>query len=152
MQLEQRGSSQVAWLRVVSHSIWTDHHELEAVLSVLRQALRRKRPFLVIWDVRSLTFPRVNMAQVQQVRDFTYEFAEAFDRHVQAHAIILKNPLVIAFAHILLRFFQPPQPYKIVKDDASATEFASTCCLSPRSFVKASYDTEAEFRLGSLLG
>ena len=69
VQLEQRGSSQVAWLRVVSHSIWTDHHELEAVLSVLRQALRRKRPFLVIWDVRSLTFPRVNMAQVQQVCD-----------------------------------------------------------------------------------
>ena len=95
---------------------------------------------------------RLSCHNVVQVRDFTYEFAEAFDRHVQAHAIILKNPLVIAFAHILLRFFQPPQPYKIVKDDASATEFASTCCLSPRSFVKASYDTEAEFRLGSLLG
>ena len=47
--------------------------------------------------------------QVQQVREFIEEYCEPFDRHVQAHIIILSNPVIRAFARLLLRVFEPPQ-------------------------------------------
>ena len=122
----------------------------EPVSEKQKKSLGRKQPLLLIWDVRSLTFPRVKMQQVQQVREFIEEYCEPFDTHVQAHIIILSNPVIRAFARVLLRLFEPPQPYLITKDDAAADEFAGRCCNRPRSYVKQSYDTKHEFKFPGL--
>ena len=92
VQLERHPGSRVDRLRVVSHTIWTDHKDLDSMLTIFQQALARKHPFMVIWDVRSLTFPRVRAAQVEQVRSFLGGFAVQFDTYVQAHIIIISNP------------------------------------------------------------
>ena len=90
-------------------------------------------------------FPRVKGEQVQQVREFLEEYVERFDTHVQAHIIMLKNPVVRAFASLLLHFFEPPQPYKITNDDAVADKYASECCNKPRSYKKKNYNTGHKF-------
>lgn len=144
-QLEHHAGSRVARLRVVTHTIWTNHTDLSSMLTIFKQSLARKQPFMIIWDARSLTFPRVRAEQVNQVREFVDEFAELFDTHVQAHIILLSNPVVRAFARVLLRFFEPPQPYIITKEDAAAEEFALHCCNPPRSYRKASYNKTGKF-------
>jgi hypothetical protein len=148
-QLERHAGSSIARLRVVTHTIWTDYTDLDLMLDLFKQSLARKQPLMVIWDVRSLTFPRVKAAQVAQVTAFVGEYAEAFDDRVQAHIIILSNPVVRAFARLLLHFFEPPQPYTIAKDDAAADAFAEECGKKkPRSFRKPSYDKTSKFAVG----
>lgn len=147
VQLEHHKNSSTARLRVVTHSIWTDYRDLDMMLTVFRQTLARKKPFLVIWDIRSLTWPRVKGEQVRQVKKFADGFARQWDTYAQANVIILSNPIIRTFAGLLLRFFSTPQPYHIARDDAGADDFAQSCCNKPRSFVKASYDTDSEFKL-----
>lgn len=145
-QLERHngvGNPAVARLRIVTHTIWTDYRDLESMLTIWKQALARKKPLMMIWDVRSLTFPRVKVQQVKQVKEFVDEFAQQFDTHVQAHVIILSNPIVRAFLSLLLRVFDPPQPAKIVKDDAAADAFMEQCCHKVRSYAKKEYGTGA---------
>jgi len=150
VQLERHEGSNVARLRVVTHTIWTDYRDCDAMFNVFKQALARKQPFMVIWDARSLAFPRVKAEQVGQVRQFVDSSAEAFDTYVQAHIILISNPIVRAFARIILHFFEPPQPYLITKHDAAADDFAHRCCTKPRSFRKASYDLSHDFHYPGL--
>ena len=145
VQLERHAGSSVARLRVVTHTVWTDYRDLDAMLTIWKQSLARKQPLMVIWDVRSLTFPRVRGEQINQVREFIDEFAEPFDTYVQAHIIILSNPIVRTFARVLLHFFEPPQPYIITKSDEGADEFAANCCNHPRSYRKKKYNKNHKF-------
>lgn len=146
VQLERHAGSNVARLRIVTSTIWTDYRDCDAMFTVFKQALARKQPFMAIWDARSLTFPRVKSEQVNQVRKFVDGHAEAFDTHVQAHIILISNPIVRAFARVILHFFAPPQPYLITKTDEAADEFArEIAARRPRSFRKRSYDLSHEF-------
>ena len=79
VQLERHAGNATARLRIVTHTVWTDYRDLDQMLTIFKKSLARKQPFLLIWDVRSLTFPRVKMQQVQQVREFIKAYCEPFD-------------------------------------------------------------------------
>ena len=148
VQLEKHAGYRVDRFRIVSHTLWTDKEDLDTMLDMMAQAFARKKPFLIIWDVRKMGFPRVRREQIRQVHDFLDDHLIAWDTYVQAHAVILTNPLVRAFAALLKRLFEPPQPVTISRDDAGADEFARRCCDKPRSFVKKVYgDKEAQWNL-----
>ena len=135
VQLE-RHSNSPARMRVVTHTIFTSGNDLDAMFRVMHRSLARKTPFLIIWDIRKLRFPRLKVAQVRQVKEWLKGHLVAWDTHVQGHAIILSNPIARTFAWLLIRAFSPPQPVTIARDEAEADEFARTCCSKPRSYVK----------------
>ena len=139
-QLERDPADSVPRLRVVTEgSVWVDSSDLDRMLDIFQTALDRKKPFMVIWDVRKFLIPRVKREPIRKVRDWVEVNVRPWDRYVQAHAIILSNPLQRMFAHLLLRVFLPPQPIEIVRDEEGAHAFARSCCTTPRSFVKKVY-------------
>ena len=66
VQLERHPGNATARLRIVTHTVWTDYRDLDQMLTIFKKSLGRKQPLLLIWDVRSLTFPRVKMQQARQ--------------------------------------------------------------------------------------
>ena len=71
---------------------------------------------------------------------------------MQAHAILLTNPVVRSIANVVIRLFAPPQPIRIVASEAEALDFHATCCRKPRSWVKPSYaDRDQRFALANNL-
>lgn len=117
-----------------------DEQALVALLDFMSAALRRRRPFTVLWDVRALRWPRVGTTQLGLLRAWVDAHAAQWDRHVQAHALRV-DPLARPAAWLVLRLFAPPQPVHLAGGEGDAREFARTCapCVAPRSWVKASY-------------
>ena len=71
---------------------------------------------------------------------------------MQAHAILLTNPIVRSIANVVIRLFAPPQPIRIVASEAEALDFHATCCRKPRSWIKPSYaDRDQRFALANNL-
>eukprot|EP00966_Prymnesium_polylepis_P119417 2759966-Prymnesium_polylepis.1 len=111
-------------------------------------ALALKRPFVVVWDTRAIALPLISRGMIRHARNWVDAYAPAWDSRVQAHALIVGNPLYRGLANLLFRVFAPPQPWIITGDEAAAVEFARTCCPKPRSWVKKSYaDRDQRFAL-----
>jgi len=152
-QLEGSGTA-LPRLRVVTPAMkGFDDGDLASVLQLFSQTLARRQPFTLEWDLRQIAWPRISSSQYNVVREWVGDHVIAWDTHAQAHAIIITNPLARALTAIVLRAFRPPQPHRVCKDPAEALEFAATCCTTPRSWVKASYDDrDSRYSLLSALG
>lgn len=134
-----RGMS-VPRLRLTGGSAFDDA-SLTTTTAFVDRVLARRRPFTILWDPRHLTWPRVTPKQLQAVGLWLEDNVVAWDTHVQAHTLLLSNPIVRGLAQLLIKVFAPPQPVRIVKNEEEALAFARTCCTKPRSWVKASYAT-----------
>jgi hypothetical protein len=116
-----------------------DEEALVGTYSFFNRVLALKRPFTVLWDPRRVVWPALSSRQLRMIREWVDEHARQWDTHVQAHAVLLTNPIVRSLARLVIRLFAPPQPIRIVRSEQEALEFHATCCPRPRSWVKASY-------------
>ena len=118
------------------------------------RVLRLRRPFTVLWDPRGVRWPHLTPRHLRIIRAWVDANAEKWDTQVQAHALLLTNPIVRGVARLVIRLFAPPQPLRIVTSEEEALEFARTCCPRPKSWVKASYaDRDERFKVfGSAWG
>ena len=139
VQLESQ-SEGIPWLRVTARGHGFEEEDVPRVLSAFSMVLERRKPFFVVWDMRALRWPRVTRAQWKTVRKWVSKNVRTWDAHAQGHAAILSNPIARAFAALMARVFQPPQPLHIGRDLAYVEEFVRRCCLKPRSYVKPAYD------------
>ena len=118
------------------------------------RVLRLRRPFTVLWDPRGVRWPHLTPRHLRIIRAWVDANAEKWDTQVQAHALLLTNPIVRGVARLVIRLFAPPQPLRIVTSEEEALDFARTCCPRPKSWVKASYaDRDERFKVfGSAWG
>ena len=116
-----------------------DETALVATYTFFGRVLDMRRPFTVLWDPRPLVWPRLTPRLLRMVREWVDANARRWDQHVQAHAILLTNPLLRPIARLLCQLFAPPQPIRIVADEASAAAFAREVGGRARSWVKESY-------------
>lgn len=132
-------------LRVTGGRIF-DEDALVSTYAFFDRVLTLRRPFTVLWDPRRVVWPRLSSDGLRRVRAWVDGNARRWDTYAQAHVIILMNPITRSLAHIVLRLFAPPQPTRVVRSEAEALAFHTTCCPHPRSWVKASYaDRDARF-------
>ena len=97
-----------------------------------------------------MRWPKISRKQLRMIRSWVDANAIKWDTRVQAHAMILTNPVVRSLAQLVIRLFAPPQPIKIVRSEEEAIEFARSCCKHPKSWVKDSYaDRDQRFGLVS---
>ena len=105
-----------------------------------------------MWDPRPVQWPKLTPRMFRTIRAWVDENARTWDTYVQAHAILLTNPIVRSIANVVIRLFAPPQPTRIVASEAEALDFHATCCRKPRSWVKPSYaDRDQRFALANNL-
>lgn len=125
-----------------------DEAALVATYTFFDRVLALRRPFTVLWDPRRVRWPRISTNELRMIRRWVDRNAQAWDTRVQAHALLLTNPVVRSIAQLIIRLFAPPQPVRIVASEEEADAFAATCCPRPRSWVKASYaDRDERFGL-----
>ena len=137
----------LARLRVVGGRVY-DEASLVATYTFLDRVLALRRPFTVLWDPRRVLLPRLSGRMFGMIRAWVDRNAPLWDTHVQAHALLLTNPLVRSLARLVIKLFAPPQPVRIVKDEDEALAFHTSCCTKTRSWVKASYaDRDQRFSL-----
>ena len=101
VQLERQPGA-LPRMRVVGGSIF-DERALVALYSFMGRVLDRRKPFTVLWDPRSVVWPRVGPRQLAVVRTWVDANAVRWDTHVQAHALLVTNPLVRPIARLVLR-------------------------------------------------
>ena len=112
------------------------------------EVLKLRRPFTCLWDPRPVRWPALSGRQLKMIRAWVDANSVQWDTYVQAHALILTNPIVRALARMVIKLFAPPQPVRIVKSEEEALQFARTCCAKTRSYVKRSYaDRDSRFSL-----
>jgi hypothetical protein len=129
--------------RIVFGSVF-DEEALEAATAFADRVLQLKRPFSILWDPRAISWPRLTTRLMRMGSEWAEKNALEWDTRVQAHALLVPNPVLASIASLLIRLFAPPQPVSILKDDDEARAFAQSCCARPRSWVKDSYDTRDE--------
>ena len=147
VQLEQHDGLQLPRLLVRFDGGYINDQDVQLVLQLFSKTLQRKRPFTVAWDMRKFVWPRVSAPQYIKVRDWVGENVVQWDTLAQCHALIITNPIAWAVVGLALRVFQPPQPRSVVRREELAIEFARSCCLRPRSWVKRSYADRSERHL-----
>ena len=145
--LEQLPQTEFARLRLVTHGgSGLNDADLVRVLDLMARVVKRKKPFTVCWDFRTVALPQVSKQQFRMIRDWVGEYLLPWDTYAQAHSLLVSNVVVRAFLSLVVRVFKPPQPVRITKDDAIALEFAQSCCKEARSYVKSDYNLKAEDR------
>jgi len=132
----QRGA--LPRLRVVGGRVF-DETALVTLYTEFSHVLALRRPFTVLWDPRPVRFPHISGRQIKLIRAWVDANAVRWDTHVQAHAILLTNPIARSIAWMVIQLFAPPQPIRIVSSEAETLAFAEDCCPKPRSWVKSSY-------------
>ena len=65
---------------------------------------------LMLWDPRGVRWPRLTPRHLRIIRAWVDANAEKWDTQVQAHALLLTNPIVRGVARLVIRLFAPPQP------------------------------------------
>ena len=152
LELEQLSRGEAAKnplprLRVVGGRTF-DEASLVQTYTFLNQVLKLRRPFTCVWDPRLVRWPALSGRMFKMIRTWVDAHAEQWDTHVQAHALILTNPVVRSLGRLVISLFAPPQPIRIVKSEAEALEWARTCCAKTRSWVKYSYaDRDQRFSI-----
>jgi hypothetical protein len=141
--LERHALLKLPRMRIVAGSRF-DEAAVRDTQAFMTRVLRLRRPFSVEWDPRAISWPQFSPAMMRAVQDWVEVHVQAWDTHVQAHAVIVANPIARSFARFLVKFFLPPQPVGIVAHEAAAHEFAISCCPKPRSYVKTSYAARDE--------
>jgi hypothetical protein len=140
VQLERHdgsGSSSVPRLRLVSRGgRGFNDNDIRLLLDTFTVVLRRKRPFIIIWDARKLAWPRISGKQVGMLHAWFEKEYLNWDTYLQAHATIISNPLARAFASLVTGVFRPPQPINHHSTPEQADAFARRCCDVTRSYVK----------------
>ena len=63
------------------------------------RVLRLRRPFTVLWDPRGVRWPHLTPRHLRIIRAWVNANAEKWDTQVQAHALLLTNPIVRGVAH-----------------------------------------------------
>ena len=90
---------------------------------------------------------------MRRVHDWVEQHVKAWDTHVQAHVVLVRNPIARQLVRLLQRVFLPPQPTAIVRDEVEALAFVRSCCSGrPRSYVKSKQEyasRDARFALSS---
>ena len=125
-----------------------DEAALVQTYTFLNLVLKLRRPFTCVWDPRPVRWPALSGRMFKMIRTWVDANAEQWDTHVQAHALILTNPVVRSLGRLVISLFAPPQPIRIVKSEAEALEWARTCCAKTRSWVKVSYaDRDQRFSI-----
>eukprot|EP00316_Scyphosphaera_apsteinii_P016791 CAMPEP_0119307218 /NCGR_PEP_ID=MMETSP1333-20130426/7776_1 /TAXON_ID=418940 /ORGANISM="Scyphosphaera apsteinii, Strain RCC1455" /LENGTH=202 /DNA_ID=CAMNT_0007310711 /DNA_START=87 /DNA_END=695 /DNA_ORIENTATION=+ len=143
----EKHHGQLPRLRVVGGRVF-DVEALVATYTFFDRVLALRRPFTVIWDPRSIVFPHVSSRLLREIRRWVDTNAVKWDTNVQAHALLLTNPIARSFAQLVVRLFAPPQPVRIVTNEEEALAFHKTCCQQPRSWVKTSYaDRDQRFSM-----
>jgi len=149
LELERARTGEHARLRVTGGRVF-DETALISTYTFFGRVLTLRKPFTVLWDPRAVLVPRLSGKMMRMIREWVDAHAVQWDTHVQAHAILVTNPIVRAIASLVIRLFAPPQPIRIVTSEAEATAFARECCPRPRSWVKASYaDRDQRFQVFS---
>ena len=149
LELEKPCDGMLPRIRLVGGKIY-DEFALERTQTFFNRVLKLGRPFTVLWDPRPVRWPKISRKQLRMIRSWVDQNAIKWDTRVQAHAMILTNPVVRSLAQLVIRLFAPPQPIKIVRSEEEAIEFARSCCKHPKSWVKDSYaDRDQRFGLVS---
>ena len=94
-----------------------------------------------------MLLPQISPKMMRMIRAWVDKNAVQWDTRVQAHALLLTNPLVRTVAQLVIRLFAPPQPVRIVRSEAEALAFHASCCarpVSPLPCIAASCATPAE--------
>lgn len=150
--LERHSQLKLPRMRIVAGSRF-DALAVRQTQAFMSEVLRLRRPFSVEWDPRRITWPQLSPAMMSAVHEWVEVNVHAWDTHVQAHAVIVSNPLARSFARFLVQMFLPPQPVGIVAHEAAAHDFAKDCCHKVRSFVKKTYaDRDARLAMGGARG
>ena len=149
--LERPSAQGLPRLKVVGGRVF-DEAAIVSLYTFSGRVLGLRRPFTCLWDPRSVQWPKLTPSMFRTIRAWVDVNAKTWDTHVQAHAILLTNPIVRSITKLVIRLFAPPQPIRIVASEAEALEFHSTCCRKPRSWVKPSYaDRDQRFALANNL-
>ena len=146
----EAGYGTLARLRVVGGRVF-DEAALANSFGFFDDVLAMRRPFTVLWDPRRVVWPRVSARQMQMVRAWVEVQVIPWDTHVQAHVLLLTNPIVRSLAALAVRLFAPPQPVRVVSSESEADAFHKSI-VGSKSWVKASYaDRDQRYGAFSLL-
>ncbi|EOD06953.1 hypothetical protein EMIHUDRAFT_445535 [Emiliania huxleyi CCMP1516] len=130
-----------------------DEDSVADAQAFMTRVLRQRRAFTVEWDPRGITWPRLSQGMMRRVHDWVEQHVKAWDTHVQAHVVLVRNPIARQLVRLLQRVFLPPQPTAIVRDEVEALAFVRSCCSGrPRSYVKSKQEyasRDARFALSS---
>ena len=149
--LERPSAQGLPRLKVVGGRVF-DEAAIVSLYTFFGRVLGLRRPFTCLWDPRPVQWPKLTPSMFRTIRAWVDVNAVSWDTHVQAHAILLTNPVVRSIAQLVIRLFAPPQPIRIVASEAEALDFHSTCCRKPRSWVKPSYaDRDQRFAIATNL-
>ena len=149
--LERPSAQGLPRLKVVGGRVF-DEAAIVSLYTFSERVLSLRQPFTCLWDPRSVQWPKLTPSMFRTIRAWVDVNAVSWDTHVQAHAILLTNPIVRSIAQLVIRLFAPPQPIRIVASEAEALDFHSTCCRKPRSWVKQSYaDRDQRFAIATNL-
>jgi len=147
--LERHPAHNLPRMRIVAGSRF-DEAAVRDTQAFMTRVLKLRRPFSVEWDPRRISWPTFSPGMMRAVKEWVEVHVRSWDERVQGHAVIVSNPIARSFTRWLITLFLPPQPVGIVRDSASAHDFAETCCPKVRSYVKTTYaDREVRFAEGA---
>ena len=122
VSLEEHAALPMPRLVLKARPATVEESELRRMAGILRETIRRREPFTVLWDVRDIRPP--SRAALQYGVTLMTELAEDIDQLTQSTVIIASSPVVRAMCRWVLVVSRPPRPVKICEDDAAALEAA----------------------------
>lgn len=144
-QLEQPSRKDaVPTLRLTLKGRGGSDADVNSLISVLGKVVRRKKPFVIIWDARHF-WPVVTRAQIRMLNAWFLEHYLQWDSLLQAHVTVIGNPIARVFASLATRVFRPPQPIKHLNNLEDADSFARSCCSHSKamSYVKSDWEYDS---------
>jgi len=106
--LERHTSHNLPRMRIVAGSRF-DEAAVRDTQAFMTRVLKLCRPFSVEWDTRNLQWPTYSPAMMRAVHEWVEVHVQAWDQYVQAHAVIVSNPIARSFTRWLVLLFLPPQ-------------------------------------------
>ena len=147
VELERARPGTLPRLRIVAGRVY-DEGAIRSTLHYFDRVLELRRPFTVLWDPRRVLWPRVGRPELRVMRQWVDANAARWDSRVQAHAVVIANPILRSIAHLAIGLFAPPQPTRVVSNLEAADVAAQSWGRASRSWVKSSYaDRDQRFRV-----
>lgn len=130
--------SQLPLPRLVIRSVKApiDDAGLVSLLAAMNELLACGEPFTVLFDVRQCTLP--SREQIKIGKKWNKANGDALDALLQGIVVLVASSAVRVLANSLLSVSKPPQPARIVSNEASALNFAREHCAHVRQWQRKS--------------